>query len=95
MRFLGSLTDLLTDIRTSNRDLAEAIRANTQAFESKQEPEERSLWSVTPLELPEPIVSYYTSEQAERAVIHGWKKAERCFIALTFVVAVLGAILIT
>jgi hypothetical protein len=68
------LLRLLRDIHASNQESAQAIRANTDAHNKKQEP---SPSVVAPLKPPEAIAAYYDAEQNERKRNNFWKSSER------------------
>jgi len=74
MKFFERLLRLLRDIHASNQESAQAIRANTDAHNKKQEP---SPSVVAPLKPPEAIAAYYDAEQNERKRNNFWKSSER------------------
>lgn len=92
MGSIDSLLNALRDINTSQRDLGNAIRANTEAYKASQNPHQGSPGATSPFQLPEAIGSYYQAEQDERPSNRKWKIGERVFVGLTFGVAVAGAI---
>lgn len=90
MGFLNSLLSALRDIHTSNQDLAQAIRANTESGKGAKEPPVTS--APLPFQLPEAITSYYESEQKDRPGNSKWKRLERIAAGIAFVLSVLAAI---
>jgi len=89
MKFFERLLRLLRDIHASNQEIAQAIRANTDAHNKKQEP---SPSVVAPLKLPEAIAAYYEAEQNERKRNNFWKSIERLAAIVAAVLSLVAVI---
>jgi hypothetical protein len=63
MKFLDSLLSALHGIERSNRDIRDAIRANTEAYKQQQQMPGSSGTTVQ-LQLPEAIATYYEPERS-------------------------------
>ena len=81
---------LLRDIHTSNQNLADAIRAHTQAYERAQDAHQEA--PPSPINLPPAIPAYYESEQNERPSKNRWELVGRIIAFVTVIAALAVAI---
>ena len=90
MSYFDRFFQSLRDIHASNKDLAQAIRANTETYKQEHDP------SITdtspPFKLPEAITSYYESEQKDRPGNSIWKRLERIAAVVIFLLSLIAVI---
>jgi hypothetical protein len=91
MKFLDSLLSALHGIERSNKEIRDAIRANTEAYKQQQQMPSAAGTTVQ-LQLPEAIATYYDAERNTMPRGDKWKTVERIAVLSVLVLSVLAAL---